>query len=41
MDGLENVPINVSPTGEALLYGNRFEKIIDLGTKKIYELIKE
>ncbi|MEH7074035.1 hypothetical protein [Neobacillus drentensis] len=41
MDGLENVPISVSPTGEALLYGNRLEKMIDLGTKKIYELIKE
>lgn len=41
LPGLENEPINVSPAGNALLYGNRFEKIIDLDAKKIYELIKE
>lgn len=41
MDGLENEPIALSPTGEALLYGNRFEKIIDLGAKKIYDLVKK
>ncbi|MFJ5715361.1 hypothetical protein [Neobacillus sp. NPDC093127] len=41
MAGMENEPINFSPSGEALLYGNRFEKIIDLNAKKIYELIKE
>ncbi|WP_088088974.1 hypothetical protein [Bacillus sp. OV166] len=41
MDGLENEPIHLSPTGDALLYGNQFEKIIDIKAKKIYELIKE
>lgn len=38
--GLENVPVEISPSGEALLYGNRLEKIIDLKTKKFYSLIK-
>jgi hypothetical protein len=41
MDGLENVPMILSPTSEALLYGNRLEKVIDLNAKKIYDLIKE
>jgi hypothetical protein len=41
IDGLENEPINVSPNGDALLYGNRLEKIIDLDAKKMYELIME
>ncbi|MEH7303979.1 hypothetical protein [Neobacillus drentensis] len=41
MEGLDNEPMILSPTGEALLYGNRFEKIIDLDAKKIYELINE
>lgn len=41
MEGLDNEPMILSPTGEALLFGNRFEKIIDLDAKKIYELIKE
>ncbi|WP_066064255.1 hypothetical protein [Neobacillus soli] len=41
MEGLENAPVQFSPSGEALLYGNRFDKIIDIKTKKIYELIKE
>jgi len=41
MNGLENEPMILSPTGEALLYGNRYEKIIDLDGKKLYELIKE
>ncbi|WP_410888261.1 hypothetical protein [Neobacillus sp. 211] len=41
MDGLENEPIHLSPSGDALLYGNQFEKIIDIKAKKIYELIKE
>jgi hypothetical protein len=40
-EGLENEPINLSPSGDALLYGNGFEKIIDIDSKKIYELIKE
>jgi hypothetical protein len=39
--GIENEPINVSPNGDALLYGNRLEKIIDLDAKKMYELIME
>jgi hypothetical protein len=38
--GLKNEPINFSPSGEASLYGNSFEKIIDLKAKKIYEIIK-
>lgn len=41
MTGLENEPINFSPSGEALLYGNRYEKIIDIKGRKIYKLIKE
>jgi len=41
MNGLENEPMILSPTGDALLYGNRYEKIIDLNGKKLYELIKE
>ncbi|WML59746.1 hypothetical protein [Neobacillus sp. PS2-9] len=41
MEHLDNEPILFSPSGNALLYGNRFEKIIDLKTKEIYELIKE
>lgn len=41
MDELENEPMTLSPKGEALLYGNRFEKIIDLGAKKLYQLVKE
>ena len=40
-EGLENEPIAISPSGNALLYGNQFEKIIDIDSKKIYELIKE
>jgi hypothetical protein len=38
--GLENAPVEFSPSGEALLYGNSLEKIIDLKTKKLYKLIK-
>jgi hypothetical protein len=41
MEGLENEPVDFSPSGEAILYGNRFEKIIDVNAKKIYEFIKE
>ncbi|MDR6122373.1 hypothetical protein QFZ87_001970 [Bacillus sp. SLBN-46] len=41
MEHLDNEPILFSPSGNALLYGNRFEKVIDLKTKEIYELIKE
>lgn len=41
MDGLDNQPIAISPSGDALLYGNSLEKIIDLKSKKIVEIIKE
>lgn len=41
LDRLENEPLTLSPTGEACLYGNLFEKIIDLHAKKIYTLVKE
>ncbi|MCM3765274.1 hypothetical protein [Neobacillus niacini] len=41
MSGLENEPIQFSPSGDALLYGNRFEKIIDVSKRKILDLIKE
>lgn len=41
MTALKNEPIAFSPSGEALLYGNRFEKMIDLRSKKIVELVKE
>ncbi|MDP4107159.1 MAG: hypothetical protein Q8935_19675 [Bacillota bacterium] len=41
LDGLENEPISLSPSGDACLYGNRFEKIIDLPTKKITNIVKE
>jgi hypothetical protein len=41
MQGMDNVPLNFSPSGNAVLYGNRLEKIIDLNTKKSYDLIKE
>jgi hypothetical protein len=39
LQGLKNEPILLSPTGEAALYGNRFEKIIDFNTKEVRELI--
>lgn len=35
---LKNEPILLSPSGEAALYGNRFDKIIDFKTKEIREL---
>jgi hypothetical protein len=41
LNGMNNEPILISPNGEACLYGNRFEKLIDLNTKKITELVKE
>ncbi|MFK9093284.1 hypothetical protein [Bacillus salipaludis] len=41
MEGLQNEPINFSPTGKAILYGNQFEKMIDINAKKIYDAIKE
>ncbi|WML30715.1 hypothetical protein RCG24_02025 [Neobacillus sp. OS1-32] len=41
MGGLENEPVIFAPSGEALLYGNRFEKIIDLHERKLYQALKE
>lgn len=41
LKGLDNEPISFSPSGDACLYGNRFEKIIDLKTKKITKLVKD
>ncbi len=41
LEGMNNEPILLSPNGEVCLYGNRFEKIIDLKTKKITKLVKE
>jgi hypothetical protein len=38
---LKNEPILFSPTGDAALYGNRYEKIIDFKTKELSELIKK
>ncbi|MDP4085233.1 MAG: hypothetical protein Q8934_11545 [Bacillota bacterium] len=38
---LENSPIISSPSGNACLYGNRLEKIIDFKNKKIFSLLKE
>jgi hypothetical protein len=39
--GLKNEPLKFSPEGDACLYGNRFNKIINLKSKKIIELVKE
>jgi hypothetical protein len=41
LQGLKNEPILLSPSGEAALYGNRFEKIINLETNEISEFIKK
>ncbi|MEH7109501.1 hypothetical protein [Bacillus sp. JJ1764] len=41
LEGLKNEPLSFSPSGEFLLYGNSFEKIISVNTKKIYALTKE
>ncbi|MDP4164489.1 MAG: hypothetical protein Q8898_15445, partial [Bacillota bacterium] len=41
MEGMENLPISCNPSGEACLYGNRFEKLIDLNTQKIHVLVHE
>ncbi|WP_160721677.1 hypothetical protein [Bacillus sp. USDA818B3_A] len=40
LENLDNLPISISPSGEAALLGNSYEKIIDLNEKKIYDLIK-
>ncbi|WP_042458379.1 YqgU-like beta propeller domain-containing protein [Neobacillus dielmonensis] len=39
--GLENAPVLFSPSGEKLLYGHHFEKVVDVKTKKIYSLFEE
>jgi hypothetical protein len=36
---LKNEPMMLSPSGEAALYGNRFDKIIDFKTKELRELV--
>ncbi|MBS4215662.1 hypothetical protein [Neobacillus rhizophilus] len=41
LTGLKNAPIMISPSGKTILYGERFDKIIDLDTKKIFDLVKE
>jgi hypothetical protein len=41
LQGLKNEPILLSPSAEAALYGNRFEKIINLETNEISEFIKK
>lgn len=41
LKGLDNEPISFSPSGTVCLYGNQFEKIIDLKSKKITNLMKE
>lgn len=41
LNDLNNEPVLLAPSGKASLYGNKFEKIIDLSTKKIYDLVKE
>jgi hypothetical protein len=40
-DGMDNEPISCSPSGEACLYGGRFEKLINIKSKKVYNLVKE
>ncbi len=40
-EGLDNEPLALSPSGKASLYGNRFEKLIDLRTRKITDVVKE
>jgi hypothetical protein len=41
MKNLNNEPILLSPSGEAVLFGNRFEKVIDLKTKELRELVEK
>ncbi|MCD7033116.1 hypothetical protein LRR81_02660 [Metabacillus sp. GX 13764] len=38
--GLENQPISLSPDGNTLLYGPRFEQLVDLQTQKVLPLVK-
>lgn len=41
LQDLKNEPILLSPSGEAALYGNRFEKLIVLKTKELRELVEK
>lgn len=41
LNGLKNEPVLLAPSGNATLYGNKFEKLIDFSSKKIFELVKE
>jgi hypothetical protein len=41
LDGMKHAPIKFSPSGKALLYGDQFEKIIDINGKSIYEVINK
>jgi hypothetical protein len=41
LQGLKNEPILLSPSGEAALYGNRFEKLINFNTKKLIEIVEK
>lgn len=41
LQGLKNEPILLSPSGDAALYGNRFEKIINFNTKEMIELVEK
>lgn len=38
---LNNEPLNCSPSGETCLYGNSYEKLIDLTEKKVVKWVKE
>ncbi|XJZ26215.1 hypothetical protein ACF5W4_12530 [Bacillota bacterium Lsc_1132] len=38
---LNNEPLSCSPSGEACLYGNSYEKLIDLKAKKVIKWVKE
>ncbi|RHW41068.1 hypothetical protein D1B31_08965 [Neobacillus notoginsengisoli] len=41
MEGIDNQPILSSPSGRAYLYGFRFERILNIESKKIFNLIQE
>jgi hypothetical protein len=41
LKGLKNLPLEFSPSGEMCLYGNGFEKLINLKRKTIVDLVKE
>ncbi|MBT2656649.1 hypothetical protein J7E81_15625 [Bacillus sp. ISL-18] len=41
LGGLDNVPVSISPSGDTVLLGNSYEKLVDLNKKKSFDLIKE